>query len=155
MAQKNNSKGNAYAEMQSAAQQAQNINAERLRNVALERQAQGNMANNMNVMAEAGGILANDMGASTAATLGKYGYQPKVQRTQGRDVKIKPNNITIVNNNITTTTNNVAPGGGGGGKKDDSATKFKTWVSNSFARQKEESLKREKEYNKREWGREL
>ena len=147
MAQKNDD--NAYAEMQTAAQEAQNINSERLRNVALEKQDQLNNSNNMQVMAEAGGILANDIGPSTAATLGKYGF-PKTQRTQGREVKVKPNNITIVNNNITTTTNNVT-GGGGNNKVDDGPAKFKTWVSNAFARQKEESSRREKEYNKREW----
>lgn len=147
MAQKNDN--NAYAEMQTATQEAQNINSERLRNVALEKQDQLNNSNNMQVMAEAGGILANDIGPSTAATLGKYGF-PKTQRTQGREVKVKPNNITIVNNNITTTTNNVT-GGGGNNKVDDGPAKFKTWVSNAFARQKEESSRREKEYNKREW----
>lgn len=150
MAQITTNDGNSYADMQTAAQEAQNINNERLKNVALERQDQGNIAANMQVMAEAGGILANDVGPSTASTLSKYGYQqPKVQRTQGRDVKIKPNNITIINNNTTTTTNNIT---GGGSKSDDGGqAKFKTWVSNSFARQKEESARREKEYNKREW----
>ena len=99
--------------------------------------------------------------SQTAATLKKYGLgKPGIQRTQSRDVKVSPQQIIINNNTQSTTTNQVnavgpvqgralsfTPGGG----EDSTAAKFKTWIQQSFQRQAEEGVKREKDYKKREW----
>ena len=106
------------------------------------------------------------MNPQTQAMLGKYGVgKPKTQLQQGRDVKITPNHVNITNNNIQKTTNNVTvqgnpagsapvvmkPAGGNAGGGNGTLAKFKTWMSNIFNRQKEESNIREKEFQRKEW----
>lgn len=105
--------------------------------------------------------------SQTQALLNKYGAgQPKVQRTSGRQVRVTPNNITITNNYKTETTNNVNAGAGGPiqgrpimmrpastpKEKVDSGTgRFKAWLSGVFENQKQESIRRERDFDKREW----
>lgn len=99
--------------------------------------------------------------SQTAATLKKYGLgKPGIQRTQSRDVKVSPQQIIINNNTQSTTTNQVNAVGPvqgralsftPGGDEDSTAAKFKTWIQQSFQRQAEEGVKREKDYKKREW----
>lgn len=101
------------------------------------------------------------MDPTTQATLGKYGIQPM----SGNPLKISQGNVTVNNTTYTTTHNNVKisqPSMGApvisqpqiqmrSGDGQNSVAKFKTWMSNAFARQREESVAREKEFKKKEW----
>lgn len=108
------------------------------------------------------------MKPGTQATLAKYGVKtgaPKVQQSQGRNVQVTPNKVTVNNTTYTTIHNDtkinapqqaapVVVNGGGGGKGGAGAgtlAKFKTWMSNAFARQREEQVIRQKEYQRKEW----
>ena len=100
----------------------------------------------------------------TQALLSKYGVgKPKSQRVSTRNVQVTPQKITINNNTTNNTTNNVAiPAANIGGpvqgrtlaikqQPDQSQARFKTWISNAFARQNQAAQQREKEYQRREW----
>jgi len=162
-----NEKGQEYANMQAANQHLQEISAERMKNVALQRQDVVQTAGTAQLLAEAGQMANMDSGdsqpvtlnPSTQATLSKFGLgQPRVQRTQGRSVSIKPNNITINNTYNTTTNNNVNPGPLQGRTvtvnpkaETPAQSRYKTWISNVFAKQKLEQDRKEREYDRREW----
>lgn len=106
------------------------------------------------------------MQPQTQATLAKYGVKqgaPKVQRQSGRSVQVQPNKVTVNNTTYTTIHNDtkitqpaapsapvVVPAARGGGSAGTIA-KFKTWMSNVFARQHEENVIRQKEYQRKEW----
>lgn len=100
----------------------------------------------------------------TQAILSKYGVgKPKNQRVTTRNVQQTPTKITINNNTTNNTTNNVAvPAANVGGpvqgrtlaikqQPDQGQARFKTWISNAFARQNQSAAQREKEYQRREW----
>lgn len=100
----------------------------------------------------------------TQAILSKYGVgKPKNQRVTTRSVQQTPTKITINNNTTNNTTNNVAvPAANVGGpvqgrtlaikqQPDQGQARFKTWISNAFARQNQAAAQREKEYQRREW----
>lgn len=100
----------------------------------------------------------------TQALLSKYGVgKPKNQTTTTRNVQVTPQKITINNNTTNNTTNNVAvpPSNVGGPvqgrtlaikqQSDQGQARFKTWISNAFARQNQAAAQREKEYQRREW----
>ena len=100
----------------------------------------------------------------TQAILSKYGVgKPKNQRVTTRNVQQTPTKITINNNTTNNTTNNVAvPAANVGGpvqgrtlaikqQPDQGQARFKTWISNAFARQNQAAAQREKEYQRREW----
>ena len=150
-------KDESYANYQQAGQQLLRMNAERQKNIALQRQANANQQGTTELLSQAGAMATMGGGGAainpqTQAMLRKYGYgQPKVQRTQGREVKIVPNNIVINNNYNTVSNNNVIPQQGGGNDAANSQSRFKTWISGIFARQKEETAKRDREYQKQEW----
>lgn len=150
-------KDESYANYQQAGQQLLQMNAERQKNIALQRQANANQQGTTELLSQAGAMATMGGGGAainpqTQAMLRKYGYgQPKVQRTQGREVKIVPNNIVINNNYNTVSNNNVIPQQGGGNDATNSQSRFKTWISGIFARQKEETAKRDREYQKQEW----
>lgn len=162
-----NEKGQEYANMQAANQHLQEISAERMKNVALQRQDVVQTTGTTQLLAEAGQMANMDSGdsqsialnPSTQATLSKFGLgQPRVQRTQGRSVSIKPNNITINNTYNTTTNNNVNPGPLQGRTvtinpkaETPAQSRYKTWISNVFAKQKLEQDRKEREYDRREW----
>lgn len=162
-----NEKGQEYANMQAANQHLQEISAERMKNVALQRQDVVQTTGTTQLLAEAGQMANMDSGdsqpialnPSTQATLSKFGLgQPRVQRTQGRSVSIKPNNITINNTYNTTTNNNVNPGPLQGRTvtinpkaETPAQSRYKTWISNVFAKQKLEQDQKEREYDRREW----
>lgn len=152
--------------------QIQAINGERMKNLAIERQdaqIQGQgletmaMAGAMATQDSAGGVTGEMVSPQTQATLSKYGLvgQPRIQRQSHRDVQVKPNNIVINNTYNTTTTNNVSGGGPIQGRpvqisaaattEAKSQGRFKAWLENAFAQQKEANAKRTKEYEKREW----
>ena len=101
---------------------------------------------------------------TTQALLSKYGVgKPKNQRVSTRNVQVTPQKITINNNTTNNTTNNVAipPANVGGPvqgrtlaikqQPDQGQARFKTWISNAFARQNQAAQQREKEYQRREW----
>ena len=162
---------------QAAFQEAQNelvrINSERQNNLALAN-AEANADAQVNeTLLQAGEMAAmsspgvqqqiETMNPQTQAVLGKYGLgKPRVQRTQGREVKVTPQKVQITNNNITNTTNNVAvpPANIGGPvqgrtlavkQEDPGQARFKTWIQNAFAKQNAKAAQREKEYQRREW----
>ena len=152
--------------------QIQAINGERMKNLAIERQDAQIQGQGLETMAMAGamatqggsdGVTGEMVSPQTQATLGKYGLvgQPRIQRQSHRDVQVKPNNIVINNTYNTTTTNNVSGGGPVQGRpvqisaaattEAKSQGRFKAWLENAFAQQKEANAKRTKEYEKREW----
>ena len=153
-------RGGDLADYQAIGNQIQAIQDQRKQNLALERAAMDQDEQSNSMMLQAGEIASmagsQDMQVNpqTQQILGKYGLgKPKVQRTQGRSVKVVPNNIVINNNYNTTTTNNVASGSMGSAPRqaDPGQSKFKTWVSNAFAAQKEQSLRRSRDFDRREW----
>ena len=100
-----------FADYQAIGNQIQAIQDQRKQNLALERAAMDQDEQSNSMMLQAGEIASmagsQDMQVNpqTQQILGKYGLgQPKVQRTQGRSVKVVPNNIVINNNYNTTTT---------------------------------------------------
>lgn len=162
---------------QAAFQSAQNelvrINSERQNNLALAN-AEANADAQVNETLLQAGEMASmgspavqqqveSMNPQTQAVLSKYGLgKPRVQRTQGRDVKITPQKVQITNNNITNTTNNVSvpPANVGGPvqgrtlavkQADPEQARFKTWIQSAFARQNAKAAQREKEYQRKEW----
>lgn len=161
-------KGGDLADYQAIGNQVQAIQDQRIQNLALEKAAMDQDEEASSMMLQAGQIASMSGNSSqmqvnpqTQQILGKYGIQkPRVQRTQGREVKVTPNNI-VINNNYNTTTTNV--GGPVQGRdvtitpppprnvENPEQTKFKTWVSNAFATQKEQNLQRRREFDRREW----
>ena len=161
-------KGGDLADYQALGNQVQAIQDQRAQNLALEKAAMDQDEEASSMMLQAGQIASMSGNSSqmqvnpqTQQILGKYGIQkPSVQRTQGRDVKVTPNNI-VINNNYNTTTTNV--GGPVQGRdvtiapppprnvENPEQTKFKTWVSNAFATQKEQNTQRRREFDRREW----
>lgn len=167
--------GKDLQQLQEAQNQIVQINAERQGNLQMARlENNANAANNETMsqaveMASLGGLggaavqqQVQAMNPQTQAVLGKYGLgQPRVQRSSSRNVQVTPQKITINNNTTNTTTNNVAvPAANIGGpvqgrtlaiKQDESQARFKTWISNAFAKQNQQAAVREKEYQRREW----
>lgn len=170
--------GKDLQQLQEAQNQIVQINAERQRNLQTARlENNADAANNETMsqaveMAALGGLgggaavqqQVQAMNPQTQAVLGKYGLgQPKVQRTSSRSVQVTPQKITINNNTTNTTTNNVAvPAANIGGpvqgrtlavkqNPDEGQARFKTWISNAFAKQNQQAAVREKEYQRREW----
>lgn len=169
--------GKDLQQLQEAQNQIVQINAERQRNLQTARlENNADAANNETMsqaveMAALGGLggaavqqQVQSMNPQTQAVLGKYGLgQPKVQRTSSRSVQVTPQKITINNNTTNTTTNNVAvPAANIGGpvqgrtlavkqNPDEGQARFKTWISNAFAKQNQQAAAREKEYQRREW----
>lgn len=162
---------------QAAFQSAQNelvrINSERQNNLALTN-AEANADAQVNETLLQAGEMASmgspavqqqveSMNPQTQAVLSKYGLgKPRVQRTQGREVKVTPQKVQITNNNITNTTNNVSvpPANVGGPvqgrtlavkQSDPEQARFKTWIQSAFARQNAKAAQREKEYQRKEW----
>lgn len=159
-------KSTDFAQSQMAANQVQQINSERRTNMALQRQELEQQSGTTELLASAGAMTAMNDGSgatirqlnpATQAMLGKYTGGPRVQQSRSHDVKVQPNHIVIHNNYNTTTTNNVNAGPLQGREvsikpvEPPGQSRFKTWISNVFARQKEETIRREKEYDKREW----
>jgi hypothetical protein len=170
--------GKDLQQLQEAQNQIVQINAERQRNLQTARLENNADAANNETMSQAvemaalgglgGGAVVQQqvqaMNPQTQAVLGKYGLgQPKVQRTSSRSVQVTPQKITINNNTTNTTTNNVAvPAANIGGpvqgrtlavkqNPDEGQARFKTWISNAFAKQNQQAAAREKEYQRREW----
>lgn len=147
-----------FAQLQAAQGQLQALQGERQNNLQLQRQSLSQEAEMNQTLAQAGEIAAasgavvpQTISPQTQSILGKY---MRPQRTQGREVKITPNNIQITNNYNTT---NIQGGGPTQGRpiqikesENNNPAKFKTWLSNIFARQAEANQKREKEFDKRE-----
>ena len=159
-------KSTDFAQAQMAANQVQQINSERRTNMALQRQELEQQSGTTELLASAGAMTAMNDGSgatirqlnpATQAMLGKYTGGPRVQQSRSHDVKVQPNHIVIHNNYNTTTTNNVNAGPLQGREvsikpvEPPGQSRFKAWISNVFARQKEETIRREKEYDKREW----
>ena len=159
-------KSTDFAQAQMAANQVQQINSERRTNMALQRQELEQQSGTTELLASAGAMTAMNDGSgatirqlnpATQAMLGKYTGGPRVQQSRSHDVKVQPNHIVIHNNYNTTTTNNVNAGPLQGREvsikpvEPPEQSRFKAWISNVFARQKEETIRREKEYDKREW----
>lgn len=165
--------GRGLEERQLAQNQLQAIQDERRNNLMTERAIEQQVQGTNQVLAQAGEMVAASqqsggqsiamLNPQTQGILSKYQGAPKVQRTQGREVKVTPNNITINNNYKTETINNVNASGGGpvqgrpvvirdqGGGTDGNQAKFKAWLGGIFNQQKQESLRREKEFDRREW----
>lgn len=176
MAKESPEKGQELQKFQEAQNQLVQVNAERQSNLQVARVEDQAMAAQNETLAQAAEMAAmgagtggvqqqvQSMNPQTQAVLGKYGLgQPKVQRTSSRSVQVTPQKITINNNTTNTTTNNVAvPAANIGGpvqgrtlavkqNPDESQARFKTWITNAFAKQNQQAAVREKEYQRREW----
>jgi hypothetical protein len=137
----------ALQEQQLAQTQLQAIQNERRSNLMSERTEAAAMAQQNQLLSQAAEL---GVSSSTAATLGKYGLKtpPKVGPRQGREVKVTPNNITIINNTVNQAPQ--APPQGNGRNGIDPAVKFKTWLTKVNLQQAEQAAKRERDYAKRE-----
>ena len=167
--------GEELQSFQEAQNQLLQIEAARKQNIQVDRattsaQSQNNqtlaqaaemMAANSNESGEYGGPVQGrsvQFNPQTQAILGKYGYgKPKTQQsTQVSSGPVQGRGIIINNRTENRTTNNVqvsAPqtpviqqktGGDGG------MAKFKTWLTNSFSKQKAQDTIREREYRRQE-----
>jgi flagellum-specific peptidoglycan hydrolase FlgJ len=172
--------GKEHAAYQETQQQLLAIQAEQQQNLAVARaESKASFENNQTLaqaaelgaisaaeaeqMAQAGGQVT--LNPATQSVLSKYGVgQPKFSRTQSHSQQVTKQNITINNNVTSNTTNDVKVPAGVGGPlqgrplqfKDpqtagqSSVNKFKVWISQAFARQNEEGVKRDREYRNRE-----
>lgn len=139
--------GDGLAAQQIAQNQLQAIQNEQRNNLSQQRlQAQAN-AQAQQIAVQAAQIGTMETGPAVE-TLKNYGLtKPRTIRTQGRDIKVAPPNITInTTNNNTTTTTTAAPAA----PQNNSTNKFKTWLSGLLLSQKEENSKREREFDRRE-----
>lgn len=180
LAQKDPPKGKELEMLQEGQVELQNIQAQQqalLQEESMAAKAQDQQLQQMASLGEMG-ILSDSgdqqspvvqqvaqMNPATQATLGKYGLKqgaPKTTQSQTRSVKVSPNKVIVNNTTYTTTHNDVKVSQPSMGapvirqapvqKSGNSAvTKFKTWMSNAFARQREENAVREKEYRRKEW----
>ena len=174
LAEKQTEKGKEMQQYEEVRSQLQTIMSEQQNNLALEKQDMGNQAQLTETLSQAGamaaaggvggGIAAQPqvVGPSTTETLQKFGMKPGTTVTHGHNVQIQPNKITVNNTYNNTTTNNISNGAGplqgrpvqiaaATNTEAQSQARFKTWLSNLFAQQKEANQKRSKEYEKREW----
>lgn len=138
--------------------QLMQIQAERQQNAALAKQNLGaqqqvaDVANSAAALAIGG---AGGVGAGTAATLAKYGMPIKQTKKTQKNVNVVPNHITI--NNTTTINNGAGPVQGRpvqiaqGNSTKENQSRFQTWVSKVFAKQKETNAQAARQYEKREW----
>ena len=115
-------------------------------------------------------VQAATMNPSTQATLGRFGVKPQQSQNSSRNssnqrivtrtgdtTNIRNENITNNRTEIKVTqpqipmrqSSPIVLNGGGG--KNDSTAKFKTWLSEMFARQQNEAEIQKKEYRKKEW----
>lgn len=146
--------------LQLQAAQRQNLQVERATSEARSQNNQ-TMAQAAEMMAASGGgeQVQQQLNPQTQAILSKYGYgRPGTQTSssskttrgpvQGREVIIntKTENKTTNNINIATPPATVVKNSGDGGM-----SKFKTWVTSSFAKQKEQDAIRAREYDRKEW----
>lgn len=163
-------------EMQSISQQQQNL----LREQAMRQQMRARenqvlaQAGELGVMSAVSqgstqqlATQVSQMNPQTQAVMARYGVKPGKPSTQtqrSQTQTITPQKVQITNNTTTTTKNDikitqpgapstpkvVAAGAAGAGA---AATvgKFRTWLSNVFARQREEDQVRAKEYQRKEW----
>lgn len=112
------------------------------------------------------GAQVATMNPATQQILQKYGAKPSVQVQRRSTTQTTPGKVQITNNNITTTKNDIkisspnipmktvatgAAGIGAGAAVGATVGKFKTWLSNVFAKQREEDQARNKEYQRKEW----
>ena len=174
LVEKQTEKGKEMQQYEEVRSQLQTIMSEQQNNLALEKQDMGNQAQLTETLSQAGamaaaggvggGIAAQPqvVGPSTTETLQKFGMKPGTTVTHGHNVQIQPNKITVNNTYNNTTTNNISNGAGplqgrpvqiaaATNTEAQSQARFKTWLSNLFAQQKEANQKRSKEYEKREW----
>lgn len=146
--------------LQLQAAQRQNLQVERATSEARSQNNQ-TMAQAAEMMAASGGgeQVQQQLNPQTQAILSKYGYgRPGTQTSssskttrgpvQGREVIIntKTENKTTNNINIATPPATVVKNSGDGGM-----SKFKTWVTSSFAKQREQDAIRAREYDRKEW----
>ncbi len=163
--------GNEFELMQKAQNQFMAIQAERKQNLDQQRTIMG-MEQQQNAILTQGAQLAavddsRDMGIPqtvdprTQTILNRYGMgKPRFQTSTARNQQVTKQNVVIHNTTNNNTTNNVVAGGYGGpvmGRElafrksnNDSAEKFKVWLANSYARQQQQAVVRNREYEKRE-----
>ena len=162
-------KGEEVQSFQEAQNQLQQLQAAQKENIQLNRAYSSAQAQQNDIMAQAAEIAASgdntgpvqgrelQLNPQTQAILGKYGYgRPKTETStisnsgpvQGRGIIInnKTENKTTNNVNVSTPPTVVSKSGGDGGM-----SKFKTWISSSFARQKAQDAVRQREFDKKEW----
>lgn len=163
--------GNEFELMQKAQNQFMAIQAERKQNLDQQRTIMG-MEQQQNAILTQGAQIAavddsRDMGIPqtvdprTQTILNRYGMgKPRFQTSTARSQQVTKQNVVIHNTTNNNTTNNVVAGGYGGpvmGRElafrksnNDSAEKFKVWLANSYARQQQQAVVRNREYEKRE-----
>lgn len=167
--------GKEGATYQSAEKQLLAIQAEQQRNLEMARLSARSDAQQTDTLMQAAQVAAesaND-GASeavaqpvnpaTQAMLNKYGMgQPRFIRKQSSSQQVTRGNVVINNNTTNQTTNNVTVPPNIGGPLQgrpiqfgpnaaaNSGGKFKLWLSQTLANQKEEAAKRDREWERRD-----
>jgi hypothetical protein len=149
-------KGHGLQEQQLSQNQLQAIQDERRSNLMEERAVANSEDANQELLGQAATIATESTGPGTVATLKKYGISaPRVMKQESHDVKVQKPNITINNNTYSTTNNTSGPVGGRDiAFKDDSGqnsqSKFKNWLTSVFLQNHQNSVKREREFDRRE-----
>ena len=171
--------GQEFQQMQSAQNQLMQIQASRQQNLRENRMESNNLAQQNQILAQAAqvGMMSNGAGQmqvnpATQNVMGRYGLSRPMTTTttkQNHQQTITKQNVTI-HNNTTNITNTVpaniggplpgrplqfqqqqqqaqqqAAARGGGGMD-----KFKAWLNQTFTKQEEERVKRDREYQRRE-----
>ena len=169
--------GKEGAAYQSAEKQLLAISAEQQRNLELAKLSAKSDAQRNDILQQAATVAVEESTAAsggmeavtqqvnpvTQAVLSKYGMgQPKFRKSQTTSQQVTKQNIVINNNTTNQTTNNVqVPSNIGGplqgrplqfkpGSPSENGGRLKLWLNQTFAKQKEESVRRDRDYEKRE-----
>lgn len=167
IAAKRNEPGEEFKDYQSAANQLLEIQAAQKENLNMARLEGAADASQNELLAQSAALMAANntsqaggnaqLNPATQTILNKYGLNaPKVVKQTERVVT--PQKINITNNNITN--NNVSVPANIGGplqgrplqfsQPQDNTGNFKNWISNVFARQEANAVKRQAEYDKKD-----
>lgn len=164
-------KGKEIQSFQEAQNHLLQIQSAQKENLQVERAISGAQAQNDQTMLQAAEIIANSnngggpvqgqevqLNPQTLAILGKYGYGKPGTTTKSNSNQQNIGGKVVINNTTETKTVNklqqitTPPANVKKISSSDGGTaKFKTWVTSSFARQKEQDAVREKSYQKKEW----
>ena len=147
--------GQGLAAQQIAQNQLQAIQNEQRNNLSQQRLQEQANAQAQQIAVQAAQVGTMETGPAVE-TLKRYGLtKPRTVRTQSRDIKVAPPNITINTTNNTTTTTGGGPTAGRDimfrqPQQNASTNKFKAWLSGLLLSQKEENAKREREFDRRD-----
>lgn len=169
--------GKEFQQMQGAQNQLLQIQAARQQNLRENRMESGYLAQQNQILSQAAqvGMMSNGAGQmqvnpATRNAMGRYGLNRPMTTTttkQTQQQTVTKQNVTIHNNTTNITNNNSVPANIGGPVQgrplqfqpqqaaqqkagNGGMDKFKTWLNQTFTKQEEERVKRDREYQRRE-----